>query len=444
MAYSSMSPNATALLAEAGFQTFPDSWSVTTLGTLLADDRGISVGVMYPGDHDPAGVPLVKAADLAGNVIRPQPDFRISPAKHAEYRRTELIGGELLISLVGEIGRCAVVPPSMRGWNAARAIAVLRFADANDAGFVRICLLSPPLQHLMRAWATTTVQATLNLKEIRQLPLPWPPVEQRDAIVRTIAGLDDKIGLSRRTNRTLESIARAIFKSWFVDFDPVNEKMEGKTGGERGRSPEPWPAVPFSETVEILSGGTPSTSEVSYWGGSIPWYSVADAPSPGDVFVAQTEKTVTGEGIDNSAAQIVPELTTIISARGTVGRCALTGRDMAFNQSCFGLLPSDHVGYYFTYFSTLRIVDELQQSAHGSVFSTITRPTFASVNVAQPPAVLVAAFEARVRPLMMRIRSNVDESRTLQMTRDSLLPRLVSGELADGVTYSRGGNGEGS
>jgi type I restriction enzyme S subunit len=209
--------------------------------------------------------------------------------------------------------------------------------------------------------------------------------------------------------------------------------MEGMAWGELGLSPKPWREVPFSETVEILSGGTPSISQVGYWGGPIPWYSVADAPSPGDVFVTQTEKTVTSEGIDNSAAQVVPELTTIISARGTVGRCALTGRGMAFNQSCFGLLPADHIGYYFTYFSTLRIVDELQQSAHGSVFSTITRPSFASVHVPQPPADLVTAFEARVRPLMMRIRSNVDESRTLRTTRDSLLPRLIGGEPSEGV-----------
>ena len=248
-----------------------------------------------------------------------------------------------------------------------------------------------------------------------------------------LCALDDMIDLNRRMNRTLESLARAIFKSWFVDFEPAPKTMEGKTGGELRLSPELWPAVPFCETVEILSGGTPSTSQASYWGGSIPWYSVADAPSPGDVFVTQTGKTVTREGIDNSAAQVVHELTTIISARGTVGRCALTGRDMAFNQSCFGLRPADHVGYYFTYFSTLRIVDELQQSAHGSVFSTITRPNFARVHVPQPPADLVAAFEARVRPLMMRIRSNVDESRALQTTRDSLLPRLIGGELPGGV-----------
>jgi type I restriction enzyme, S subunit len=97
-----------------------------------------------------------------------------------------------------------------------------------DASFVRLCLLSQPLQYLMQAWATTTVQATLNLKEIRQIPLPWPPKNQRDAIANIVDALDDKIELSRRMNETLEAMARAIFKSWFVDFDPVRAKAEGR------------------------------------------------------------------------------------------------------------------------------------------------------------------------------------------------------------------------
>jgi len=303
--------------------------------------------------------------------------------------------------------------------------------------FVAFFLKSPSFWDYIRGvLGDKSAQPNASAKTMTQARLRLPPLAEQRRIADTLGALDDKIELNRQVNRTLESIARATFKSWFVDFGPGRKGMGGGEVGlppDLGMSSQPWSEVPFSATVEILSGGTPSTGEAGYWGGAIPWYSVADAPSPGDVFVTQTEKTVTREGIDHSAAQVVPELTTIISARGTVGRCALTGRDMAFNQSCFGMRPANHVGYYFTYFSTLRIVDELRQRAHGSVFSTITRPTFASVHVPQPPADLVAAFERRVRPLMMRIRLNVDESRTLQIIRDSLLPRLIGGELPEGV-----------
>ena len=157
MAAKSESPATLQILAESGFPDLPEDWDVVRLESLLCNERGIAVGVMYPGDHDPIGIPLVKAGDLSGSQINPQPEFRITPDKHHEYRRTALLGGELLISLVGNVGRCAVVSPQMAGWNAARAIAVLRFNSPLDATFVRACLMSAPLQHLMRTWSTTTV-----------------------------------------------------------------------------------------------------------------------------------------------------------------------------------------------------------------------------------------------------------------------------------------------
>jgi type I restriction enzyme S subunit len=258
-------------LAQAGLSELPSHWSVVEVGELLSEDRGISVGVMYPGKHDPFGVPLLKVGDLAGSVINPNPEFRITPEKHYEYRRTALEGGELLLTLVGGLGQCAVVPPEMAGWNAARAIAVIRLKEPKDARFVRLCLLSQPLQHLMQVWANTTVQATLNLKEIKQLPLPWPPTEEREAIARILSSLDDKIELNQQMNRTLEALARAIFKSWFVDFDPVRAKMDGRQpagmdaatanlfpdsfeDSPLGKIPKGWKVTTLGDVVSIKHG----------------------------------------------------------------------------------------------------------------------------------------------------------------------------------------------
>ena len=281
MAAKSASPAAVQILQSIGFTHLPDEWEIVRLEDLLSLDRGISVGVMYPGDHDPAGVPLIKAGDLASGRINGRPDFRITQEKHHEYRRTELIGGELLISLVGEVGRCALVRKEMAGWNAARAIAVLRFADSANASFVRLSLTSPPLQYLMNAWATTTVQATLNLKEIRQIPLPWPTRAEREAIAHILGTLDDKLELNRRMNETLEATARALFKSWFVDFDPVRAKAErGDTGLPKpiaelfpnafestrlGEIPKDWSISTLGQvTTKIGSGATPRGGAAVY------------------------------------------------------------------------------------------------------------------------------------------------------------------------------------
>ena len=118
-----------------------------------------------------------------------------------------------------------------------------------------------------------------------------------------------------------------------------------------------------------------------------------------------------------------------MSARGTVGKCALVGVPMAMNQSCYGVSGSSGRGQYFTYFSLRNLVTDLQRSSHGSVFDTITRSTFDGIDVVHPSVSLTQAFDNLVAPEMQRILANLHESRTLAAIRDTLLPKLLSGEI---------------
>jgi len=197
-----------------------------------------------------------------------------------------------------------------------------------------------------------------------------------------------------------------------------------------GPIPHGWEVCSLADKIELLSGGTPKTSEPTYWDGDIPWYSVRDAPSETDVWVIHTEKHVTKEGIANSAAQILPEGTTIISARGTVGKLALVGTPMAMNQSCYGVRGIKDYGDFFTYFALRQATADLQQRTHGTVFDTITRQTFETLDCIFPPANLTTAFDRTVAPLLSHLRANLHQSRTLATLRDTLLPKLLSGELS--------------
>jgi len=236
-----------------------------------------------------------------------------------------------------------------------------------------------------------------------------------------------------------------LFKSWFVDFDPVRAKAEGRLPegmdaatatlfpdafdmSELGLVPRGWVAIPFRETIDVIGGGTPKTTVDEYWGGEIPWFSVADAPAASNVFVIDTEKHITEAGLSGSSTKLLPEGTTIISARGTVGRLALTGCPMTMNQSCYGLRGKAG-DQYFTYFSTTRLVEQLKQRAHGSVFDTITQETFSGVSICYPPSKVIKEFEEVTSPLMLRIKECLFQIRSLSNLRDTLLPRLISGQL---------------
>ena len=289
---------------------------------------------------------------------------------------------------------------------------------------------------------------TLNRNHLHPMRVAKPPVSVQKSISGMLGSLDDRITLLRETNQTLEAIAQALFKSWFVDFDPVLAKADGKLPegideataalfpdafdvSALGLVPKGWAAIPFRETIDVIGGGTPKTSVPEYWGGSIPWFSVVDAPVASNVFVIDTEKHITEAGLNGSSTKLLQEGTTIISARGTVGRLALTGCPMTMNQSCYGLRGKAG-DQYFTYFSTARLVQQLKQRAHGSVFDTITQETFAGVSICYPSSKVIAEFERLTSPLMLRIRECLFQMHSLSNLRDTLLPRLISGQLRIG------------
>ena len=303
----------------------------------------------------------------------------------------------------------------------------------------------------MRSLTYGTVFETITKKSFDDWVLRLPPLPEQRAIAHILGTLDDKIELNRRMNETLEGMARALFKSWFVDFEPVRAKMEGRwrrgeslpgmpaelydvfpdgmVDSELGKIPAGWEVGVLDDVIELFSGGTPKTAVAEYWDGDIPWYTAKDAPSPSDVFVLATEREITMAGVENSATKILPAGTTVITARGTVGKIACLGIPMSMNQTCYGIRGVSGYPDFFTYLNIRLTVDELQQRTHGTIFDTITRQTFKLVGKALPPDKTACAFESMIEPTMGRILSNLYESFALASQRDSLLPKLVSGKL---------------
>ena len=287
----------------------------------------------------------------------------------------------------------------------------------------------------------------VSLRDQRQMMyVTLPPLDEQKAIAHILGTLDDKIELNQQMNQTLEAIARALFKSWFIDFDPVRAKLDGRQpigmdaetaalfpaefeDSALGNIPKEWNVGVIDNLIDILSGGTPKTSVPEYWEGNIPWFSVKDAPTDSNVYVLETEKYITEAGVNNSSTQILSEGATIVSARGTVGRLALVGVPMAMNQSCYGIKGKEGYPDLFTYYFLHSAIVSLQQQTHGTVFETITRQTFTTVKSINPPAAIAQAFNKAVQPSLHRVRSNLFEVGSLTSIRDALLPKLLSGEI---------------
>lgn len=356
--------------------------------------------------------------------------------------------GDVVFTSKGSVGRFALVRPDTPRFVYAPQLCFWRSTNPDRLAPLYLYYWMNSREFFVQfkgVSGQTDMAEYVSLRDQRsmQITIPAPQVQRR--IAHALGTLDDKIELNRRMNRTLEKMAAAIFKSWFIDFDPVHAKAEGRDpnlpaeiadlfpdsfeDSELGPIPEGWELKPIVESVHLLSGGTPKTSESTYWDGGIPWFSVKDAPSDSDAWVIETERTVTQQGLDNSAAHVLPERTTIISARGTVGRLALTGVPMAMNQSCYGIRGSKGYSDIYTYYIMRRATGQLQRHTHGTVFDTITRKTFETLHQITSPPCLSVAFDGVVAPLFEKMRANLLQSQVLSRQRDTLLPKLLSGEL---------------
>ena len=420
-----------------------DGWVHCTLADACSN---IDYGLTASASKNSSGSRFLRITDIVSGHLdwNNVPHVSVDDATAKKYR---LHSGDIVVARTGASTGASMYikkpPPAVF----ASYLVRLQAKSGFDSRFLAYYLKSSQFWGFIRGvLGDKSAQPNASASTMSAAPLraPRDKTEQR-AIAHILGTLDDKIELNRRMNETLEAMARALFKSWFVDFDPVRAKMEGRDIGlpqhladlfpdrlvesKLGNIPEGWEVKSFAEIVEIIGGGTPKTSVPEYWNGDIPWFSVADAPAHSDVWVIDTTKKCTRMGIENSSARILPVGTTIVSARGTVGKIALVGVPMAMNQSCYGLLGKVSTWGLFEYFAVCELVSILQQRTHGSVFDTITRSTLARVHVVCPLPDLIDAFDKRVRWELRRIRACLLESHALANLRDILLPKLISGEL---------------
>ena len=308
-------------------------------------------------------------------------------------------------------------------------------------------LKSPRAKVLIESLRRGTTQEYIPLGELRRLPIRYH--QNRNVvenIVFVLSSLDDKIELNRRMNETLEEMARVLFKSWFVDFDPVRAKMEGRDTGlppdvadlfpdrlvesEWGEIPEGWEVKTVGTIASIVGGTTPSTKQVQYWeGGTHCWATPKDLSSLSVPVLLKTERKITDAGLGKIGSGLLPLGTVLLSSRAPIGYLAIAETPAAINQGFIGILPHDEISNLFILYWCEASHDEIINHANGSTFLEISKSNFRQLPVVVPDESAMKKFDDLARPLYNRIVSNERQSRSLAVLRDMLLPKLVSGEL---------------
>src|SRR5258706_1936397 len=402
-----------------------DRWIQTTLGGIAArDGYGLVDGPF--GSNLPAscytdsGMPVIRGSNLSlgANRFRLDEFVFVSEETARRFERSVSRPGDIIFTKKGTLGQTGLVPkagPYDRYLLSSNQMKLSVDRNIADPMFVYYYVSSPSsIEKIIRDSEATGVPKT-NVAYLRTFPILLPPVREQRAIAHILGTLDDKIELNRRMGETLEAIARALFKSWFVDFDPVHAKAEGRDAGlpshldalfpnsfepaELGMVPKGWSKGSILTQAKLLSGGTPKTERSDYWDGGIPWASAKDVSQAGQSFLIDTERTITQKGLRESATQLISKMSTVVVARGaTTGRMVLIGREMAMNQTCYALTSSTQTPFTL-YCTLLQSMDALASTAHGSVFDTITTSSFKASVVVLGPTPGPLAFDCLVSPL---------------------------------------------
>ena len=345
-------------------------------------------------------------------------------------------------------GATAVVPKHFRG-SLGQNLVLLRATDPN--------LMAPKYLR----WATRgrewwnevgrfinvgAVFESLRCVDIPDFAIPVPPVAEQKAIAHILGTLDDKIELNRKTNETLEAMAKALFKSWFVDFDPVRAKAEGRPTGlpadisdlfpdsfedsELGEIPSGWRVTPVGDVVECVGGSTPSTSEADYWdGGEYFWATPKDLSSLSEPFLLDTAKKITADGVQRISSGILPVGTVLLSSRAPVGYVAAACVPVSINQGFIALKSNGLMSSAYLLNWCLSNVQQFKDRASGTTFAEISKAAFRPIPLLVPSEQVARLFSDKAQTLYERVVSTMRQSTLLAATRDALLPKLISGEI---------------
>jgi type I restriction enzyme S subunit len=318
-----------------------------------------------------------------------------------------------------------------------------KFVSSINSKFLYYWLTSPATQQRLDEISIGSTQKALTITALKSLEIPLPNLKIQQEVVEILDSLNHRITLLRETNATLEAIAQALFKSWFVDFDPVHAKQQGRLPegmdeltavlfpdsfeeSELGLVPAGWEVRWINETCNLGRGSSPRPIQ-QYLGGDVPWIKIADATASDGMFVFETKEKIISAGVKNSVTVQPGDL--IMSNSASCGITVFVELNGCIHDGWLYFKNYKHINKNFLFFWLRKIASHLVHIADGSVQKNLNIALVSSQKVICPSAEVNQAFENLAAPLLGRIRENCKQVQTLADLRDTLLPRLISGQL---------------
>ena len=331
----------------------------------------------------------------------------INEETHQSFKRSQLAENDILFSMAGiYLGKNAIVTKDILPANTNQALAILRLnQEKANPTYVSLYLSQQVMIDYVNNMSGQSAQPNVNFEEIKSIEIKLPPISEQTAIASVLSSLDDKIDLLHRQNATLEKMAETLFRQWFVE--------EAK---------EEWKEGVLSDEFDFTMGQSPSGSSFNEEGIGIPMYQ-----GNADFGFRFPERRV----FTTDPQRFAQKYDTLVSVRAPVG-----DQNMANEKCCIGRgvaafrYRKNNEFYSYTYFKLKSLMDGIKQfNETGTVFGSIGKSDFENLNITIPPIEITDKFQKNVKPIDDKIITNVNQIRTLSTMRDTLLPKLMSGEI---------------
>lgn len=403
-------------------------WKEVTLGDLCEISSSKRI---FAKEYQSDGVPFYRGKEIIakqkGNAI--SNELFISRNRYEEIKARYGVPQqrELLLTSVGTLGVPYVIKEEEFYFKDGN-LTWFRHFNGLDVEYLYYWFLSPYGKNEINTKAIGSTQKALTIDSLSKFDIKIPVnLDDQRRIASILSSLDRKIELNNKINADLEEMAQAIFKNWFVDFEPFKD---GKfVDSELGMIPEGWKVGRLDEIADVVGGSTPSKAKPEYYTQKgIAWLTPKDLSNHPAVYTSRGEIDITKEGYNSTSTKLMPKGTILFTSRAPIGYISIAQNDICTNQGFKSLVPKK-AGTCFLYCFLKYVTPEIENKSTGSTFKEASGSLMKSLQVIMPEQKVFEDFETIVSPLFARIESLEKENSRLSTLRDTLLPRLMSGEI---------------
>lgn len=386
---------------------------MTQLKTIADIQTGPFGSQLHKEDYVETGTPIVTVEHLGNRVFTEQNLPRVSDSDKVRLIKYTLSTGDIVFSRVGSVDRCSYVDKSHDGWMFSGRCLRVRPTELVDSLYLYYYFCLEETKQFVRNIAVGATMPSINTKLLGEVEIALPDLNNQKRIAAVLSSLDDKIENNQKLNDNLEQQAHSYFQELFVD----------------NASPE-WTTGTISDLGTVVGGSTPSKAKPEYYTESgIAWITPKDLSINKSKFISHGENDITELGLKNSSAAIMPEGTVLFSSRAPIGYIAIAAGEVTTNQGFKSVVPKPEIGTPFVYFFLKNTLPVIEGMASGSTFKEVSGSTMKNVPAVIPDAEILAKFSDFCAPIFAQQRTLEEQNQSLAKLRDSLLPKLMSGEI---------------